>query len=189
MITILGREPGVQLSRKSVPLAGQPGYCKALVQSTADPYDGVTVIDTSPGLRTLCVARHRFLSDHLARFFTKLGVETRHAAGLEDALAVSRGFDAEVIICEYELLTTLSLEAWERDELLSKRPVIAVSLTRRPHEAHLLDVNGIGGFLYLPLLDQVAAIQLISAAAAAAQKVYVPAPAVTSVQSELEAGV
>ena len=36
-------------------------------------------------------------------------------------------------------------------------PVIAVSLTRRPHEAHLLDVNGIGGFLYLPLLDRNAA--------------------------------
>jgi hypothetical protein len=139
-------------------------------------------------LRTLCVARHRFLSDHLARFFTDLGVEARNATGLEDALAVSRDFDAQVIVCEYELLTTLSLEAWERDELLSRRPVIAVSLTRRPHEAHLLDVNGIGGFLYLPLLDRDAAVRLISAAAATAQQVYVPAP-VTSIGSELQAGV
>ena len=102
---------------------------------------------------------------------------------------MSRDFDAEVIICEYELLTTLSLEAWERDELLSRRPVIAVSLTRRPHEAHLLDVNGIAGFLNLPLLDRDAAVRLISAAASTAQKVYVPAPAVTSIGSELQAGV
>jgi hypothetical protein len=164
-------------------------YHEGLVKSSADPYDGVIVIDTSPRLRTLCVARHRFLSDHLARFFTDLGAETRYATGLEDALSVSRDFDAEVIICEYELLTTLSLEAWERDELLSRRPVIAVSLTRRPHEAHLLDVNGIGGFLYLPLLDRDAALRLISAAAATAQHVYVPAPAVTFIRSELQAGV
>jgi hypothetical protein len=81
------------------------------------------------------------------------------------------------VICEYELLATLSLERWEQDELLSRMPVIAVSLTRRPHEAHLLDINGIGGFLYLPLLDREAATRIISAAAAGSQQSYPMPPA------------
>jgi hypothetical protein len=85
-----------------------------------------------------------------------------------------------VIICEYELLATLSLDRWEKDELLSGTPVIAVSLTRRPHEAHLLDVNGIGGFLYLPLLDREAAAKIISAAAAGSIAQYVPSPPLSS---------
>jgi hypothetical protein len=32
-------------------------------------------------------------------------------------------------------------------------PIIAVSLTRHPGDAHLADVNGIAGFLYLPTLE------------------------------------
>jgi len=126
-------------------------------------------------LKSLCVGRHPYLSDHFARFFAELGIETAHATGLDEALEVSRGFHPAVVICEYELLATLSLDRWEKDELLSGTPVIAVSLTRRPHEAHLLDVNGIGGFLYLPLLDREAAVRIISAAAAAgSHQRYVP---------------
>ena len=117
-------------------------------------------------LKCLCVGRHPFLSDHFARFFAELGVETSHATGLDEALIVSRDFHPQVVICEYELLATLSLDRWEKDQLLSRMPVIAVSLTRRPQEAHLLDINGIGGFLYLPLLDRQAALRLISAAGA-----------------------
>jgi hypothetical protein len=113
-------------------------------------------------------------------------VETRGAVGLEDALVVSRSFRPEVVICEYEVLVTLSLEGWERDELLSRMPVIAVSLTRRPHEAHLLDVNGIGGFLYLPLLERSAALRIISAAAAGARGRYVPRPVTTSHVEQVE---
>lgn len=72
----------------------------------------------------------------------------------------------------------LSLEAWERDELLSRTAVIAVSLTRRPPEAQLLDVNGIAGFLYLPMLDAETAGRIIAAAAASSRRRYVPsAPA------------
>jgi hypothetical protein len=63
------------------------------------------------------------------------------------------------------LLATLSLEAWERDPLLSRLPVIGVSLTRRPNEVHLLDVNGIAGFLYLPTLDRDCAMRMLHAAA------------------------
>jgi hypothetical protein len=133
-------------------------------------------------LKSLCVGRHPYLSDHFARFFASLGVETEHATGLEQALTVSREFDPDVVICEYELLATLSLDRWEKDELLSRTPVIAVSLTRRPQEAHLLDINGIGGFLYLPLLNRDAALRVISAAAAGTRSRYEP----TSSPSSLE---
>ncbi len=67
----------------------------------------------------------------------------------------------------------LSLGAWEKDELLSRTAVIAVSLTRRPHEAKLLDVNGIAGFLYLPMLDAETAGRIVSAAAASSRTRYV----------------
>ena len=146
----------------------------------------VTVMNNNPRLRALCVGRHPFLADHFARFFATFGVETADATGLDEALGVSRNFEPDVVICEYEVLATLSLEGWERDELLSHMPVIAVSLTRRPHEAHLLDVNGIGGFLYLPLLDGVAAMRIITAAASGSQTRYVPAPVTTSLAQEVE---
>ena len=134
-------------------------------------------------IRALCVGRHPFLSDHIARYFATLGIETRHAVGLVDALDVSRGFHPDVVIAEYELLAMLSLEAWERDELLSRTAVIAVSLTRRPQEAHLLDVNGIAGFLYLPILDSETATKIVGAAAASSRAKYRPAPPTTSIQA------
>jgi len=137
-------------------------------------------------LRALCVGRHPLLSDHFARFFAELGVETQGAVGLEEALVTSREFSPDVVICEYELLAALSLEAWERDELLCRVPVIAVSLTRRPHEVFLLDVNGIGGFLYLPLLDRDAAMRVISAAAASSRVRY-PSPGLASAEREAAA--
>lgn len=125
-------------------------------------------------LRALCVGRHQFLSDHIARFFGSLGIDTRHAAGLQQALEVSHDFNPDVVIAEYELLAMLSLEAWEADELLSRTAVIAVSLSRRPQEAPLLDVSGIAGFLYLPLLDAESAVRIIAAAAASTRRRYVP---------------
>jgi DNA-binding NarL/FixJ family response regulator len=125
-------------------------------------------------LRALCVGRHEFLSDHIARFFGSFGIETRYAAGLKQALEASREFEPDVVIAEYELLVMLSLEAWETDELLSRTAVIAVSLTRRPPESQLLDVNGIAGFLYLPLLTAEAARKIIAAAAASSRRRYVP---------------
>ena len=139
-------------------------------------YDAKTVNYDKPRLRALCVGRHPFLADHFARFFASIGVETSQATGLDEALLVSRTSSPEVVICEYEILATLSLDGWEHDELLSRMPVIAVSLTRRPHEAHVLDVNGIGGFLYLPALNRDAALTIISAAAAGTRARYIPGP-------------
>ncbi len=125
-------------------------------------------------LRALCVGRHEFLSEHIARFFGSLGIDTQHAIGLEHALLKSRDFHPHVVIAEYEMLAMLPLGAWERDELLSRTAVIAVSLTRRQHELHLLDVNGIGGFFYLPMLDPETAGKIIAAAASSFLTRYVP---------------
>ena len=103
-------------------------------------------------LKALCVGRHQFLSDHFGHFFRKLGVDTRSVVGIADAVAAAHEHVPDVVFCEYDLLATVPLEPWERDPFLSRVPVIAVSLTRRSDEMHLLDVNNIAGFFYLPSL-------------------------------------
>ncbi|HUF26036.1 MAG TPA: hypothetical protein VMM18_03545 [Gemmatimonadaceae bacterium] len=105
-------------------------------------------------LRALCVGRHRYLSEHLGAFFRELGLETTGVVGLEEALRDARRRAPDLVLCDYDLLATAPLRLWEEDRALSRVPVIAVSLTRRPDEMHLLDVNGIAGFLYLPTLDR-----------------------------------
>jgi hypothetical protein len=130
------------------------------------------MMSNSPPLKALCVGRHEFLADHYARFFADLGVATRSAAGFQQALSEAQDFEPDIVICEYDLLTRTSLALWESDELLSRCPVIAVSLSRRPNEAHLLDINTIAGFLYLPGLDRAAATRLLNAAAGASRNGY-----------------
>jgi CheY-like chemotaxis protein len=116
-------------------------------------------------LRALCVARHCFLSEHIARYFSGMGIETTEAVGLEAALEIAGKAAPDVVICDYDLLATISLEKWERDAMLSNIPVIAVSLTRRAQELQLLDINGIAGFLYLPTLETASALRILRAAA------------------------
>ena len=103
-------------------------------------------------MQALCVGRHAFLSDHLGRLFSGLGLVTTCAVGIEGARAAVRDCRPDVVICDYDLLATSALAVWEQDPWLSRVPVLAVSMTRRPDEVHLLDVNGIGGFLYLPVM-------------------------------------
>ena len=117
-------------------------------------------------LRALCIARHCFLSEHIARYFSDMGIETTEAVGLESAVEIAVSASPNVVICDYDLLATISLEKWEHDNLLSNIPVIAVSLTRRAQELHLLDINGIAGFLYLPTLDTASALGILRAATA-----------------------
>ncbi len=114
-------------------------------------------------MRLLCVGRHAMLSDHLASLFRGFGAETAPAVGLDEALEVARVFDPSAVVCDYDLLATVSLTAWERDPLLSRVPIVAVSLTRRPEEVHLLDVNNVAGFLYLPALEREDADRLLAA--------------------------
>ena len=104
-------------------------------------------------LRALCIARHSFLSEHIARYFAEMGVTTTNAVGLDSAVKAAASASPDVVICDY-------------DVLLSTTPVIAVSLTRHAEELQLLEVNGIAGFLYLPTLEAVPALRILRAAAA-----------------------
>jgi hypothetical protein len=105
------------------------------------------------------------LSEHIARYFAAMGLTTTNAVGLESAVLAAGASAPDVVICDYDVLATIPLEQWERDSLLSNTPVIAVSLTRHAEEIHLLDVNGIAGFLYLPTLEQAPALRILQAAA------------------------
>ena len=116
-------------------------------------------------LRALCIARHCFLSEHIARYFAQMGVATTNAVGLDSAVESAGEPSPDVVICDYDLLASIPLEKWEHDGVLSRTPVIAVSLTRNAEELHLFDVNGIAGFLYLPTLEQASALRILHAAA------------------------
>ena len=119
----------------------------------------------SQPLRALCVARHCFLSEHIARYFSQWGVVTTNAVGLDSAAESVGDIAPDVVICDYDVLANIPLERWERNPLLAKIPVIAVSLTRHADELHVLDVDGIAGFLYLPTLQKASALQILNAAA------------------------
>jgi len=113
-------------------------------------------------MKVLCVGRHPFLSEHLCRFFEPLGVDAIPCVGIREAAALAPAHEPDAIICDYDLLATMSLAEWEQEPAVAAVPVIAVSLTRHPGEAHLLDINGIAGFLYLPTLDREDARRLLA---------------------------
>jgi DNA-binding NarL/FixJ family response regulator len=94
-----------------------------------------------------------------------MGVATTNAVGLQSAAESPSEISPDVVICDYDLLASIPLETWEHDGLLSKIPVIAVSLTRNAEDLQLLDANGIAGFLYLPTLEQASALRILRAAA------------------------
>lgn len=110
------------------------------------------------------MGRHQYLSDHFSLFFRDLGLDTVSAVGIDEAVNAARHDRPDVVICDYDLLATAPLGAWERDDVLSCTPVVAVSLTRRPSEGHLLDVNGIAGFLYMPTLSRDEALTALAGA-------------------------
>src|SRR5215831_15489094 len=114
-------------------------------------------------MRVLCVARHPFLSEHLGRYFERLGVDTMPCVGLRDAGRLAPKYDVDAIICDYDLLVATSLDDWSANPTLARRPMIAVSLTRHPGEAHLADADRISGFLYLPTLEPEHAQRLLAA--------------------------
>jgi len=130
-----------------------------------NPEPGQPAENGAAPLRALCVARHSFLSEHIARYFAEMGVVTTDAVGLASAVKAAGEALPDVVICDYDVLATIPLEEWEHDALLSKTPVIAVSLTRHAEELHLFDINGIAGFLYLPTLEQAPALRILRAAA------------------------
>jgi len=116
----------------------------------------------------LCVARHLYLAQHLGRVLAAAGASTRSAVGLDEARLVAADCSPDVVAADYDLLATVALSEWERDDILSQRPVIAVSLTRRPGESNALDVDGIAGCLYLPEVGAPGVLRVLQAAAARA---------------------
>lgn len=103
-------------------------------------------------MQVLCVGRHPFIAEHIARFFARSGLATVPVTGIEAARAAATALAPVAVLCEYDLLATQPIDGWERHPTLGRVPVLAVSLSRRPSEVNLLDVNGIAGFLYLPSL-------------------------------------
>ena len=83
--------------------------------------------------------------------------------GLRDAADLAPKYDVDAVICDYDLLAAPALDAWATDPSLARRPVIAVSLTRHPGEAHLADTDCIAGFLYLPTLEADDAQRMLAA--------------------------
>lgn len=132
-------------------------------------------------LHAVCVARHPSIAEHFARFFSEVGIDTIAAVGMQGAVLAARTRRPDVVLCEYELLTSLPLDAWECDAILSSTPVVGASLTRRSDEINSLDSNGIAGFLYLPILDGADARKLLYAAAARPR--YTPGGAVAGTVS------
>lgn len=114
-------------------------------------------------MRALCVGRHQYLSDHVGRYFRELGVDATCVVGLPAAAVAARQLAPDLVLGDYDLLATVALDEWEQDPVLARIPVIAVSLTRRPDEVHLLDRNAIAGFLYLPTLARDDALRLLAA--------------------------
>ena len=114
-------------------------------------------------MRVLCVARHEFLSGHLCQFFSSLNAETYPAVGLEEAITLAAQNEPDIVVCDYDLLSSAALERWEQEATVANLSLIAVSLTRRPEEIHV-DGHTVVGFLYLPTLSREDALRVLAAA-------------------------
>jgi chemotaxis response regulator CheB len=112
----------------------------------------------------LCVARHPYISEHLARVLHGAGVDVRAAVGIEGAVAAASECQPDVIAAEYELVTSARLRRWEADATLRDTPVLAFSLTRETGDSDPLDASGIAGFFYLPRLGGERAVSVLRAA-------------------------
>ena len=107
----------------------------------------------------LCVGRHRYLAEHVARVFDGFGVVACAAVGLNEAAKVTGAFDA--ILCDYDLLELLTEEEWRASSLLAIDRLVVYSLNRRFDEVPPLAIRGATRFLYLPLTTRELALQTI----------------------------
>ena len=115
-------------------------------------------------MRAVCIARHRFLSEHYATFFEALAVEGVTAVGFEEGMRAAREELPDLVLCDYDLLLAAPLARWQSDPVLAAIPIVAVSLTRRPEEAPLGGKHGVVGYLYLPTLRDEDARRVLHAA-------------------------
>lgn len=113
-------------------------------------------------MRVLCVGRHRYLSEHLCRVFSDAGGECEPVVGGADAVRRAAAFEPHVVVCDYDLITPALLDSWMREPVLAHVPVLAVSLTRRPHEFSPADAYGLAAVVYLPALERGQAAALLA---------------------------
>ena len=127
-------------------------------------------------MRLLCVSRHAYLSEHLCRYFRELGAHCEPAVGLGAAVEVAKWFEPHLVVSESDLLGPVALETWSRDSGLRDTPVLAVSLSRRPDESMPVDMCGLAGVIYLPLVTRA---QLMTMLESACRPLGVDAPSGT----------
>ncbi len=108
----------------------------------------------------MCVGRHRYLSEHVARVFNRFGLSTCMAVGLNEAAKADGTFDA--ILCDYDLLEPLSEEEWRAMTWLTTNRLIVYTMNRRFDEVPPLAIRGAIKFLYLPLTTRELALAAMS---------------------------
>ena len=111
----------------------------------------------------MCIGRHPFLSEHLARFFGNLGVDVIPCVGFGEAARRAAQDRPDAVACDYDLLASVSPSSLTENPVFSQVPIIAVSLTRHRSEAHLAATGGIAGFMYLPTIDAEGAQRVLAA--------------------------
>lgn len=115
-------------------------------------------------MRTVCIARHPMLSQHLAMVCASAGSESHSAVGVAEGSRLALETHPDVVLCEVDLLVSDTLEAWESDPVLGRLPLLAVSLTRRHNETPILAGTPVAGYLYLPELSTRDLARALSAA-------------------------
>lgn len=114
-------------------------------------------------MRVLCVSRHQFLSEHLCRYFGELGATCEGVVGIPQVVQAAVRFEPHVVVSDSDLMTPALLDQWVDEPALADVPVLAVSLTRRPHEG-AASVLGDSGAIYLPGLGRDTARAVLEAA-------------------------
>ena len=114
-------------------------------------------------MRVLCVARHQILSEHLCRVFERFDVAAAGVVGMRQARTSIATHDPDVALCDYDLLTPTQLELWRADPASGGVPIVAVSMTKRPHEVTATEERGVVAFIYLPKLEPETARALFTA--------------------------
>jgi hypothetical protein len=102
------------------------------------------------------------LRDHVVRLWTGFGVATDGRVGLKpderqlDEPQPASKYDA--VLCDYDLLASLTPEECADMPTLRDTPIIATSLNHRADELPVLGLPGVVGFLYLPELTRESAL-------------------------------
>jgi hypothetical protein len=96
------------------------------------------------------------LRDHVVRLWTGFGIATDGCVGLDADAQPRSQYDA--VLCDYDLLASMTPEQCADSPTLRDSPIIATSLNHRADELPVLGLPGVVGFLYLPSLTREAAL-------------------------------